>query len=141
MRTIRLSEDEFLTKVVLDGEGYITAEQSLTVLRRIGELRERGEPGTFGELAVAMGYALPADYRYTQYLIGQLKGRGGRRPVGYYILAKGYARPTHVLEALEEQLQLGGRLGEIMIRNGWLTEAHLEECLALQSGQPVPAAV
>lgn len=132
--TVQLSEDEFLTKLVLEGEGYITLEHSKLVVARRAQLASQGTLAPYGELAVALGYVVKADYSYALYLIKQLKAtaHGGRRPLGYFILEQAFAKPTHLLEALEWQTQLGGRIGEIMVQNGWLTEDQVSAALTLQ---------
>jgi hypothetical protein len=130
-----LGEDDFLTRLVLEGEGYITLEHSRLVLVKLAELSKVGSAAPYGELAVAMGYVVSADYHYALYLIKQLRAsaHGGKRPLGYVILEQSFARPTHLLEALEWQTQLGGRIGEIMIQNGWLTAEQVDIVLSLQA--------
>jgi hypothetical protein len=134
LEAIQLGEDDFLTRLVLEGEGYITAEHSRQVTAQLEALSRQGRTVPYGELAVALGFVVPADYRYAQYLLQQLRATafGGRRPLGYFILEQAFARPTQLLEALEWQTQLGGRIGEIMIQNGWLTEDQVSACLDLQ---------
>ena len=134
LETLQLGEDDLLTRLVLEGEGYITLEHSRAVLGQLEALARQGRSVPYGELAVALGYVVPADHHYAQYLLKQLRAtaHGGRRPLGYFILEQAFARPTQLLEALEWQTQLGGRIGEIMIQNGWLTEEQVSACLTLQ---------
>lgn len=134
LETLQLGEDDFLTRLVLEGEGYITLEHSALVMRQLEALARQRRSVPYGELAVALGYVIPADYHYAQYLLKQLRATafGGRRPLGYFILEQAFARPTQLLEALEWQTQLGGRIGEIMIQNGWLTAEQVDHCLSLQ---------
>lgn len=134
LEATQLGEDDFLTRLVLEGEGYISAEHSRHVMTEREALSRQGRAVPYGEIAVALGFVLPADYRYAQYLLQQLRAtaRGGRRPLGYFILEQAFARPTQVLEALEWQTQLGGRIGEIMIQNGWMNEDQVSACLDLQ---------
>lgn len=128
-----LSEEDYLIKLVMEGEGYITRERSALVLQAMLAASKAGQPAAYGELAVSLGYALPADMRYSAYLIKQLQVTpGARKPIGYFILEKAMTRPTQLLEALEEQVQMGGRVGEILVRNGCLSEPQLNEVLALQ---------
>jgi hypothetical protein len=134
LEAVQLSEDEFLTQLVLEGEGYITPDHAKAVLARRAELAGQGTLVPFGELAVAMGLVVKADYHYALYLLKQLKAtaRGARRPLGYFILEHAFAKPTHLLEALEWQTQLGGRIGEIMVQNGWMSQAQVDAALTLQ---------
>jgi hypothetical protein len=135
---IQLGEDDFLIKLVLEGEGYITAEHSQAVLARMDAYARQGRAVPYGDLAVHMGFVVAADHQYAQYLLKQLRAtaRGGRRPLGYFILEQAFARPTQLLEALEWQTQLGGRIGEIMVQNGWMTDEQVDACLTLQQAEP-----
>lgn len=128
-----LGEEDYLTMLIMEGEGYIAAAHSKTVLAAMRTAAEQGRPASYGALAVELGHAVGADARYAAHMIRQLRIRpGAPKPIGYFILERGLARPTQLLEALEEQVQMGGRLGEILIKNGCLTESQLEAVLALQ---------
>ena len=128
-----LGEEDYLTMLIMEGEGYITTEHSRAVLQALQAAAQLGHDVRYGELAVELGHSVGADARYAAHMIRQLRIKpGAPKPIGYFILERGLARPTELLEALEEQVQMGGRLGEILIKNGCMTELQLENVLALQ---------
>ena len=57
---------------------------------------------------------------------------GQRRPLGYYLLEAGALLPSQLLDGLEEQSVYGSRLGEILVRNGWVAEFDIERALEKQ---------
>ena len=130
---LRQIPEEPLQPVPL-GPVWLASDEDVLLALRMDAYARQGRAVPYGDLAVHLGFVVAADHQYAQYLLKQLRAtaRGGRRPLGYFILEQAFARPTQLLEALEWQTQLGGRIGEIMIQNGWLTEAQVGTCLDLQ---------
>ncbi len=49
--------------------------------------------------------------------------------IGERLWSRGHATPSQVLHSLEYQRQNGGRLGEIMIKLGYISSHQLEEVM------------
>lgn len=127
-----------LLALIMELEGYLTRVQTKNLMALQAERRAAGAPAAFGQLAVEQGYCTDTDVRYARSIEVKLEVPAGqRRPLGYYLLEQGVLLPSQLLEGLEEQAFYGSRLGEILVRNAWVTEAHIEQCLALQkASQP-----
>jgi hypothetical protein len=118
-----------LVALILLGEGYVSPEQAERV--RLEQKQEN-----FGAVALRLGFIVEQDWRYAEYILNDLAiDPSVRKPVGYYLLEAFLVRPQHLLHALEEQAQIGGRVGEILIRNGWITAADFEKGLARQAAE------
>lgn len=129
-----LSGNDYLVRLVFEGEGYLSEGQSAHVVQELTLRKQRGEIATYGPMAVALGYATPQDLNYTEYMLATLRSApGNRKPLGYYILEQKLLKPSLLLEALEEQSQIGGRLGEIVVRNGWMSQPQVDSLLQLQA--------
>ncbi len=57
-----------------------------------------------------------------------------KKPLGQLLCEKDYLDPSHLEEALSEQLVQRRRLGEILVDLGYITPIQLNEALALQAG-------
>jgi len=62
--------------------------------------------------------------------------RHRRLRIGALLLRSGLLSADRLAEALEEKEQTGERLGEIVVRRGWVTEAQVAKLLADQSDLP-----
>lgn len=58
---------------------------------------------------------------------------GPREPIGELLLKAGRINRAQLDQALEEQHRSGDRLGQVLIRNEWLTEPELSAVLAFQA--------
>ena len=95
----------------------------------------------FADVACYYKLVGATDMRYAISIADKLAVTPGqRRPLGYYLLEAGVLKPSQVLEALEEQAFYGSRLGEILIRNGWATDADIEAALNTQKARHQPVA-
>ena len=56
------------------------------------------------------------------------------KKIGELLIEQGALTPAQLNEALEEQKLTGEKLGEILIKKGWLSNKELERYLALQGG-------
>lgn len=119
----------------------MSRDQVLHVMRvQVQAFEASGQRPAFQDVAVHFKLVLPADMKYAMSIADKLAVPAGqRRPLGYYLLELGTLKPSQVLEALEEQAFYGSRLGEIIIRNGWATDADIEAALATQSARHQPA--
>ncbi|MCD6228544.1 MAG: Flp pilus assembly complex ATPase component TadA [Candidatus Omnitrophica bacterium] len=57
-----------------------------------------------------------------------------RKRIGEILMEQGYITSAQLEEALEEQKITGEKLGEIMIRKGWISQEVLNQALANQTG-------
>jgi len=57
-----------------------------------------------------------------------------RKRIGEILMEQGYITSAQLEEALEEQKITGEKLGEIMIRKGWISQEVLNQALANQAG-------
>ena len=57
-----------------------------------------------------------------------------RVPIGEVLVRNGFVTPEAVEEALREQQAAGGRIGDILLRNGVVTESQITRVLAEQFG-------
>ena len=128
------SDEIELIALIMEREGYLTREQieATRAIRR--QQASLGQDVAFGDVAVAQGYCTATDVRYARSIEVKLEVPAGqRRPLGYYMLEIGALLPSQLLEGLEEQAFFeGSRLGEILVRNGWVSDADIERCLAMQ---------
>jgi hypothetical protein len=121
-----MAHDIELLALIMEREGYMTRDQVQAVMAVQG-----GRP--FGEVAVEHGCCTETDVRYARSIEGRLEvPPGQRRPLGYYLLEAAALLPSQLLEGLEEQSFYGSRLGEILVRNGWVTQAQIEAALERQ---------
>lgn len=121
-----MSQDIELLALIMERESYLTRDQVQAVMAA-----QAGQP--FGEVAVAQGFCTDTDVRYARSIETRLEVPAGqRRPLGYYLLEAAALLPSQLLEGLEEQSFYGSRLGEILVRNGWVTEAQIEAALERQ---------
>lgn len=130
-----------LLALICEREAFMSRDQVLHVMRVQAQAFEAsGRAPAFQDVAVHFKLVLPADMKYAMSIADKLAVPAGqRRPLGYYLLELGTLKPSQVLEALEEQAFYGSRLGEIIIRNGWATDADIERALAMQSARHQPA--
>lgn len=131
-----------LLALIMEREGYLTRDQIMRAMAYRREAYTVGKEPPLGDVAVTLGYCTPTDVRYSQSIEVKLQvPPGQRRPLGYYLLEIGALLPSQLLEGLEEQAFYGSRLGEILVRNGWVTDADIERCLAMQkASEPAPSA-
>ncbi len=124
-----------LLALICEREDFMNRDQVLHVMRVQEQAHAAaGNRPAFQDVAVHFKLVLPADMKYAMSIADKLAvAAGQRRPLGYYLLEMGVLKPSQVLEGLEEQAFYGSRLGEILIRNGWATDADIERALALQS--------
>ena len=121
-----MAQDIELLALIMERESYLTRDQVQAVMAAQG-----GRP--FGEVAVEQGFCTDTDVRYARSIEARLEVPAGqRRPLGYYLLEAAALLPSQLLEGLEEQSFYGSRLGEILVRNGWVTEAQIEAALERQ---------
>lgn len=57
-------------------------------------------------------------------------GRMGKKRIGEVLLDEGLVQPHQLTEALQVKSEKGGRLGEILIGLGWVTESDFQQVLA-----------
>lgn len=131
-----------LVALICEREGYLAREHVLQVMAAQAQHEAAGNPRPrFGDVAVYYKLVGATDMRYATSIQDKLAvPPGQRRPLGYYLLEAGVLKPSQVLEALEEQAFYGSRLGEILIRNGWATDADIEAALATQAARHQPVA-
>lgn len=131
-----------LLALICEREEFMSREQVLHVMGVQEQSHvASGKRPAFQDVAVHFKLVLPADMKYAMSIADKLAVPAGqRRPLGYYLLEMGTLKPSQVLEALEEQAFYGSRLGEIIIRNGWATDADIERALALQAERHQPVA-
>lgn len=124
-----------LLALIMERNRFISREQVLHVMKvQAHVIATSGKTAAFADLAVHFKFVSPTDVRYAQSIEAKLQvAPGQRRPLGYYLMEVDLLRPSQILEALEEQAFFGGRLGEILVRNDWVTDADIDRCLALQS--------
>ena len=60
-----------------------------------------------------------------------------RMPLGLMALSLGYITPEQLREALDQQREQGGRIGEVLVSLGFLEPAQVTAALAAQWGHPV----
>jgi type IV pilus assembly protein PilB len=60
----------------------------------------------------------------------------GWRRLGALLLERGLVEPGQLVAAFEEQRESGVRLGDIVVRRGWVTRTELMDALAEQVGLP-----
>ncbi len=56
------------------------------------------------------------------------------KEIGEILVEEKIITPQQLKEALDTQKISGGKLGEILVRRGWVSQADIERCLALQKG-------
>lgn len=108
-------------------EGYITEEQLKEVLSVQKKLNVY-KP--LGEVCVDLKFVSRAD-------LGRvLRKHNNRIYLGDLMVNLGLITPEELRMALEEQKASGGRLGELLIKKGFLTETNLVNALSMQLGVP-----
>ena len=60
-----------------------------------------------------------------------------RMPLGLILVSRGLLTSAQLREAVDEQKETGGEIGEIMVRRGWLSELQVTAARAGQWGCPV----
>jgi hypothetical protein len=122
-----------LIALIMEREGYLTRSQIEQACALQRNLADKGQPTALGDIAEKLGFCTATDVRYARSIEVKLEVPSGqRRPLGYYLLEIGALLPSQLLEGLEEQAFYGSRLGEILVRNQWVTDDDVERCLALQ---------
>lgn len=122
-----------LLGIILEREGSLNRTQVLAVLAEQKRLREAARPAAFGQIALELKLVTPHQLQRALQLQAKLAvPPGQRKRLGLYLLEAGLITPSQLLKALEHQVKAGGKLGEILIANGWLTETLLEMFLTLQ---------
>jgi hypothetical protein len=102
-------------------------------VQRQGEFRQR-----LGEILVQLGAATASDILKT--LSDQLAGSRFSFRLGDLLVARGLATTDQISIALDIQALEGGRLGEILVERGVLTETKLlEELERLHDGHVGPS--
>jgi len=131
-----------LVALICEREGYMSRDGVLRVMQAQAQHEAAGNPRPrFADVAVYYKLVGATDMRYAMSIQDKLAVTPGqRRPLGYYLLEAGVLKPSQVLEALEEQAFYGSRLGEILIRNGWATDADIEAALKTQAERHQPVA-
>lgn len=131
-----------LLALICEQEGYMRRDQILGVMKTQAQVEERGgRRPRFQDVACHYQLVLPADMKYAMSIAEKLAvPPGQRRPLGYYLLEMNVLKPSQLLEGLEEQAFYGSRLGEILVRNGWATDADIERALGLQQERHQAAA-
>ncbi|MDB5102086.1 MAG: glycosyl transferase [Cyanobacteria bacterium RYN_339] len=128
-----MPQDIELLALIMEREGYLTRQQVQHAMAVQQHQVTLGRAFSFGEVAVKLTFCTDTDVRYAQSIEARLEVPAGqRRPLGYYLLEAGALLPSQLLEGLEEQAFYGSRLGEILVRNGWVAEPDIERALAQQ---------
>jgi hypothetical protein len=130
-----------LLALIMEREGYLSRSQIEQARALQGRLAELGQTVALGDIVEKLAFCTATDVRYARSIEVKLEvAAGQRRPLGYYLLEIGALLPSQLLEGLEEQAFYGSRLGEILVRNQWVTAGDVDHCLALQkSALPVDA--
>jgi hypothetical protein len=128
-----MSQDIELLGLIMEREGYLTRAKVEHAMAQQRHQASLGRTFTFGDVVVRLGFCTDTDVRYARSIEQRLEVPAGqRRPLGYYLLEAGALLPSQLLEGLEEQSFYGSRLGEILVRNGWVAEADIERALEQQ---------
>lgn len=126
-----------LGQVLLDGEFITTVD-----LARALEEQKRTN-AMLGETLVRMGVIDPEVLKAALSIQGELGSirdairvaAGVRLLLGEMLLLAKRITPVQLDSALDEQRRTGGRIGEIVVRHGWITPAELDAVLAFQEYQ------
>ena len=122
-----------LLGLILEKEKILSESQVRGILSEQRRRRESGQVVAFGQMALEMRYLNDRQLAKALQLQSKLAVPPGEpKRLGYYLMEAGIVTPSQLLAALEHQAAQGGKLGEILIGKGALTETMLEMFLTMQ---------
>ena len=125
-----------LIGLILEKENLLTAGQVHAIVAEQKRLREQGQVVAFGQVALDLRMVTPHQLQRALKLQAKLAmPPGAPKPLGFYLLEAGLVTPSQLQKALEIQARDGGRIGEVLIAQGWLAEAMLEMFLTMQRNE------
>lgn len=130
-------DERFFAKLLVDG-GFISPEDLEAGLAR---QKQNGDP--LGETLVGMGRLDPLELKVLLAVSGNVASyddtlqaaAGERVRIGELLLKAERITLDQLGLALNEQKQTGEKLGEVLVRRGWLTKYELDAVLAFQGRQ------
>jgi hypothetical protein len=122
-----------LLGIILEREDYLNQVQVQAIMAEQERLKAAGKTGTFGELAMKLGFITPEQLKFAIQLQQKLAyAPGERKPLGAILLENGVIKPSQVHLALQKQAATGQRLGEVLIEQGAISEHLLQVFLQMQ---------
>ncbi|MFN3430135.1 MAG: DUF2442 domain-containing protein [Candidatus Sericytochromatia bacterium] len=122
-----------LLGIILEREDYLNQVQVQAIMAEQERLKAAGKSGTFGELAMKLGFITPEQLKFAIQLQQKLAyAPGERKPLGAILLENGVIKPSQVHLALQKQAASGQRLGEVLIEQGAISENLLQVFLQMQ---------
>lgn len=122
-----------LLGIILEREDYLNQAQVQAIMAEQERLKAAGKSGTFGELAMKLGFITPEQLKFAIQLQQKLAyAPGERKPLGAILLENGVIKPSQVHLALQKQAATGQRLGEVLIEQGAISENLLQVFLQMQ---------
>ncbi|MNS47555.1 bacteriophage N4 adsorption protein B [compost metagenome] len=122
-----------LLGIILEREDYLNQVQVQAIMAEQERLKAAGKTGTFGELAMKLGFITPEQLKFAIQLQQKLAyAPGERKPLGAILLENGVIKPSQVHLALQKQAASGQRLGEVLIEQGAISEHLLQVFLQMQ---------
>jgi hypothetical protein len=134
---LQIKAGRYIGQILVDG-GFVSTrdlEHALDEQRNTNEL--------LGHVLTKMGVIDPAELKVALSVQEQLAcledavkaAAGVRQMLGALLLQAGQINEEQLEQAISEQKKNGGKLGEIFVRLGFLTERQLNALLAFQKGQ------
>lgn len=118
---------------ILHREGVLDDAQLDIALRRWYVNRKEGPVMSFGQVVLTLGYiTVPGLKPYIALQQALSKAPQEMKPLGVMVIESGLLKPSRLLEALKIQKTTGLRLGEVLVKYGYLRQAQLAPLLRLQ---------
>jgi hypothetical protein len=122
-----------LIGLILEKENVLTAAQVHGILAQQRALRTQGKVVAFGQVALDMRLVTPPQLQRALQLQAKLAvPPGAPKPLGFYLIEAGLVSPSQLQRGLELQAKDGGRIGEVLVAQGWLAPTMLEMFLTMQ---------
>ncbi|MRR53678.1 MAG: hypothetical protein EG822_04080 [Deltaproteobacteria bacterium] len=133
----QIKAGRYIGQILVDG-GFVSSRDLELALEE-----QRSTNELLGQVLTKMGVIDPADLKVALSVQEQLvhledavkAAAGVRQMLGALLLQAGQINEAQLEQAIAEQKKCGGKLGEIFVRLGFLTERQLAALLDFQKGQ------
>jgi len=133
----QITAGRYIGQILLDG-GFLSSRDLELALRE-----QRNTNELIGQVLTRMGVLEPADLKAALSVQEHLVdlehavkiAAGVRQMLGALLLQAGQISEQQLEQAIDEQKESGGKLGEIFVRLGFLTGRQLDALLHFQEGQ------
>lgn len=129
-------EKRTLIGLILEKENILSSAQVHAVVAEQRRLRAEGKVVAFGAVALQLRYVQPPQLQRALLLQQKLAvAPGTPKPLGFYLIEAGLISPSQLLRGLELQAKEGGRIGEVLVAQGWIAQPMLEMFLTMQRNE------